>query len=184
MRFTICFTGLLGVFLAPAFANYNIDVIGDNNSSGGGQQSVSVNNNHNLANIDNDNGWDSWNSVWDYGAGYAATRSFAKKLCIVHKMNMQVMPSIETLDALVKENKLQGKGPEGPPPNSLVFSVNSNQVNDPSVFGKSIVSMCKGIPTYMAEEIEGSSLFYNAEKCFNANILWILGVSFCGEVEN
>ena len=47
------------------FQNINVN---DNNSGGSGQQSVSVNNEHNVANVDNNNGWDSWNSVWDYAS--------------------------------------------------------------------------------------------------------------------
>ncbi|XP_023408293.2 gastrokine-1 [Loxodonta africana] len=157
MKFTILIAGLLGVFLAPALADYNINISDEGNSVGSGQQSVSVNNEHNVANVDNNNGWDSWNSIWDYGTGFAATRLFAKKLCIVHEINKEAVPPIHVLDALVKEKKLQGKGPGGPPPKSLVYSVNPNQVDDLNKFGKSITNMCRKIPTYLAEEIRGGN---------------------------
>nr|XP_005575750.2 gastrokine-1 [Macaca fascicularis] len=181
MKFTIVFAGLLGVFLAPALADYNINVSNDNNNAGSGQQSVSVNNEHNVANVDNNNGWNSWNSIWDYGTGFAATRLFQKKICIVHKMNKEVLPSIQSLDALVKEKKLQGKGPGGPPPKGLMYSVNPNKVDDLSKLGENIAKMCRGIPTYMAEEMQGASLLFYSEKCFTTNILWIVNISFCGE---
>ncbi|EAW99859.1 gastrokine 1 [Homo sapiens] len=185
MKFTIVFAGLLGVFLAPALANYNINVNDDNNNAGSGQQSVSVNNEHNVANVDNNNGWDSWNSIWDYGNGFAATRLFQKKTCIVHKMNKEVMPSIQSLDALVKEKKLQGKGPGGPPPKGLMYSVNPNKVDDLSKFGKNIANMCRGIPTYMAEEMQEASLFFYSGTCYTTSVLWIVDISFCGDtVEN
>uniref|UniRef100_A0A2R9BBA6 Gastrokine-1 n=2 Tax=Pan paniscus TaxID=9597 RepID=A0A2R9BBA6_PANPA len=185
MKFTIVFAGLLGVFLAPALANYNINVNDDNNNAGSGQQSVSINNEHNVANVDNNNGWDSWNSIWDYGNGFAATRLFQKKTCIVHKMNKEVMPSIQSLDALVKEKKLQGKGPGGPPPKGLMYSVNPNKVDDLSKFGKNIANMCRGIPTYMAEEMQEASLFFYSGTCYTTSILWIVDISFCGDtVEN
>lgn len=58
--------------------------------------------------------------------------------------------------------QLQGKGPGGPPPKSLRYSVNPNRVDNLDKFGKSIVAMCKGIPTYMAEEIQGQWLLYLA----------------------
>eukprot|EP00069_Balaena_mysticetus_P016098 bmy_09596T0 len=149
----IVFAGLVGIFLTPALANYNINV-NHNNSGGSGQQSVSVNNEHNVANVDNNNGWDSWNSVWDYESGFAVTRLFNKKSCIVHKMNKAVMPSLQALDTLVKEKKLQGKGLGKPPSKSLIYTVNPDKVDNLDQFGKSIVAMCKGIPTYMAEEIQ------------------------------
>uniref|UniRef100_A0A2K6UBH0 Gastrokine-1 n=2 Tax=Saimiri boliviensis TaxID=27679 RepID=A0A2K6UBH0_SAIBB len=185
MKFTIVFAGLLGVFLAPALADYNINISDDNNSAGSGQQSVSVNNEHNVANIDNNNGLDSWNSMWDYESGFAATRLFQKKTCIVHKMNKEVVPSIQSLDALVKEKKLQGKGPGGAPPKSLMYSINPDKVDDLSKLGKNIANMCRGIPTYMAEELQGESLFSYSGRCFETNILWIVNISFCGKtVEN
>uniref|UniRef100_A0A8C3WZA3 Gastrokine-1 n=1 Tax=Catagonus wagneri TaxID=51154 RepID=A0A8C3WZA3_9CETA len=182
MKFTIAFAGLLGVFLTPALASYNIDVNNDNNSGGSGQQSVSVNNEHNVANVDNNNGWNSWNALWDYDTGFAVIRLFKEKSCIVHKMNKEAMPSLQDLDTLVKEKKLQGKGPGGPPPRSLRFSVNPNRVDNLDKFGKAIVAMCKGLPTYMAEETQGSSLISYSENCISADILWILNISFCGGV--
>ncbi|TKC39037.1 hypothetical protein EI555_003072 [Monodon monoceros] len=166
----IVFDGLVGIFLTPALANYNISVnddnsggsgqqsninVNDDNSGGSGQQSVSVNNEHNVVNVDNNNGWDSWNSVWDYEYGFAVTRLFKKKSCIVHKMNKAVMPSFQALDTLVKEKKLQGKGRGKPSPKSLIYTVNPDKVNNLDQFGKSIIALCKGIATYMAEEIQG-----------------------------
>ncbi|XP_020033011.2 gastrokine-1 [Castor canadensis] len=184
LLFQMVFIGLLGLFLAPGLA-YNINVNDDNNVAGSGQQTVSVNNAHNVANVDNNNGWDSWNTIWDYGNSFAATRLFAKKSCIVHKMNKDVMPSIEILDALVKEKKLQGKGSGEQSTKSLIFSVNSNSIDDLSQFGTNIASMCKGLPTYLAVEVPGVNLPFYSENCYSANILWILNISFCRtSVEN
>nr|XP_019572668.1 PREDICTED: gastrokine-1 [Rhinolophus sinicus] len=182
MKLTVVFAGLLGVFLTPAFAQYNIN-IGAGNSGGSGQQTVSVNNAHNVANVDNNNGWDSWHTLWDYNTGFAATRLFSKKACIVHKMNKDVMPSLQDLDTMVKEKKLQDKGPGGPPPKGLMYSINPDKVNNLDEFGNSIASMCRRVPTYMAEEVQGASLFFYSGKCISADILWIVNISFCGETQ-
>ncbi|XP_047379395.1 gastrokine-1-like isoform X2 [Sciurus carolinensis] len=182
MKLTMIPIGLLGLFLASAFADYNININDDGNSAGSGQQTVSVNNEHNVANIDNNNGWDSWNTLWDYNTGFAATRLFVKKSCIVHKMSKDAMPSIQALDALVKEKKLQGKGPRKPSPKGLMYSVNPNQVDDLNRFGENIAGMCRGIPTYVADEIQRAYPPFYSEKCLSANILWILKTSFCGEI--
>ncbi|XP_049505802.1 gastrokine-1 [Panthera uncia] len=193
----ILFAGLLGVFLTPALAFtkcglkspsisckfQDINIGGASNSGTSGQQSVSVNNEHNVANIDNNNGWDSWNALWDYNTNFAAIRLFKKKVCIVHRMNKDVMPSLHTLDAMVKEKKLQGKGPGGPPPTSLIYSINPERVSDLEKLGKPIAGMCRGIPTYTADEIEGASLFFYSKACLRADILWILRISLCGELE-
>ncbi|KAM7078586.1 gastrokine-1 [Molossus nigricans] len=182
MKLTIFFAGLLGVLLTPTLTAYNIDISNNGNSGGSGQQSVSVNNEHNIANVDNNDGWNSWNALWDYNTGFAAVRLFRKKACIVHKMNKDAMPSLQALDTMVKEKKLQGEGPEGPPPKGLTYSVNPDKVNDLDKFGKSIVGMCKGVPTYMAEEIQGASLFFSAGPCFSANILYIVNIALCGSI--
>ncbi|XP_057623613.1 gastrokine-1 [Chionomys nivalis] len=182
MKFTMLFVGLLGLLVAPGLP-YNINVNDDNNVSGSGQQSVSINNEHNVANVDNNNGWDSWNSLWDYENSFAATRLFAKKSCIVHKMNKNVMPSLQDLDTLAKEQKLQGKGPEGASPKELMYSISPTRVADLSPFGTKIAGMCQGIPTYVAEEIPGPNQPFYSKKCYTANILYILRMSFCGTSE-
>ncbi|KAI5770823.1 GKN1 [Gulo gulo luscus] len=181
MKLTIVFAGLLGVFLPPAFAFTDISIGGNSNSGISGQQSVSVNNEHNVANVDNNNGWDSWNALWDYSTDLAAVRLFGKKKCIVHRMNKDVMPSLQTLDKLVKEKKLQGEGPGRLPPKGLRYSINPKEVNDLSKLGKPIASMCRGIPTYMAEEIKGASLFFYGSDCYDVNVWWLLHFSYCGE---
>ncbi|XP_059516719.1 gastrokine-1-like [Myotis daubentonii] len=180
MKFTIFFAGLLGVLLAPALAEYNVNSGDSNNSGGSGQLSVSVNNAQNVANVDNNDGLDSWNLLLDYNTGFAAVRVFRKKACIVHRMNKGVMPSLQALDAMVKEKKFQGEGPGGPPPKGLTYSVNPDKVDNLDKFGKPIVGMCKGVPTYMAEEIQGASLAFALSVCFSTIIPPFSALSFCG----
>ncbi|XP_028010357.1 gastrokine-1 [Eptesicus fuscus] len=180
MKFTIFFAGLLGVLLAPALAEYNVNSGENNNSDGSGQPSVSVNNEQNVANIDDNDGLDSWNMILDYKTGFAAVRVFRKKSCIVHRMNKGAMPSLQALDAMVKEKKVQGEGPGGPPPKGLIYSINPDKVDNLDKFGKPIVGMCKGVPTYMAEEIHGASLAFSLQLCFSTKIPPYSTLSFCG----
>nr|XP_021484826.1 gastrokine-1-like [Meriones unguiculatus] len=140
MKLTMIFVGLLGLLRAPGFA-YNINVNDSGNVDGSGQQSVSINNQHNVANVDNNDGWNSWNALWDY------------------------------------END---KGPGGAPHKDLMYSINPARVEDLSTFGPKIAGMCHGIPTYVAEEIPGPNQPFYSQKCYTANILWILRLSFCG----
>ncbi|EPQ08733.1 Gastrokine-1 [Myotis brandtii] len=158
----------------------NVNSGDSNNSGGSGQLSVSVNNAQNVANVDNNDGLDSWNMLLDYNTGFAAVRVFRKKACIVHRMNKGVMPSLQALDAMVKEKKFQGEGPGGPPPKGLTYSINSDKVDNLDKFGKPIVSMCKGVPTYMAEEIHGASLGFSLSLCFRTPIPPYWALSFCG----
>ncbi|XP_035312515.1 gastrokine-1 isoform X1 [Cricetulus griseus] len=165
MKFTVVFVGLLGLLIASGFS-YTINSNNESNVGGSGPQAVSINNQHNVANVDSNNGWGSWNALWDYENSFAATRIFAKKSCIVHKMNKNVMPSLQELDTLVKEQKVKDKEPEGATPKELMFSINPTRVEDLSTFGPKIAGMCQGIPTYVAEEIPDQETSPNVESHF------------------
>ncbi|XP_068925176.1 gastrokine-1 [Petaurus breviceps papuanus] len=178
---TIVFIGLIGLLQDSTFADTNINVSDDNNVDGSGAQSVSINNNHNVANIDNNNGWDrSWNSIWDYNTGFAATRIFAKKTCIVHRLNRDVVPSLQDLERIAKEKRANVH--TGPSPKSLQYQIESEEVKDLTQFGTAIENMCRGLPTYKAQEIRGRIFSFFSGSCFQAGILWLLNISLCGEV--
>lgn len=54
--------------LSPfVFKSKNVNENNQGNDGGNSHQTVSINNNKHVANIDTNNGWNSWNSVWDYG---------------------------------------------------------------------------------------------------------------------
>lgn len=55
--------GIKALSISHTFQNVNS---GDNNSDGSEQPSVSVNNEQHVANIDNNDGLDSWNMILDY----------------------------------------------------------------------------------------------------------------------
>uniref|UniRef100_A0A8C4WB37 Gastrokine-1 n=1 Tax=Gopherus evgoodei TaxID=1825980 RepID=A0A8C4WB37_9SAUR len=124
------------------------------NDGGNSHQTVSINNDKHVVNIDSNNGWNSWNSIWDYGNGYIATRILSKKACIIAKINKNVMPDAVELPQLIKEKKVRKRG-KGPPPVELQFTVSKTTVSDLAPYGKSVESMCKGIPTYVAREARG-----------------------------
>uniref|UniRef100_A0A674IDV8 Gastrokine-1 n=1 Tax=Terrapene triunguis TaxID=2587831 RepID=A0A674IDV8_9SAUR len=136
------------------------------NDGGNSHQTVSINNDKHVANIDSNNGLNSWNSIWDYGNGYIATRILSKKACIIAKMNKNVMPDVVELPQLIKEKKKAGS--QGPPPVELQFAVSKTRVSDLAPYGKSVESMCRGIPTYVAREAHGNPKF----RSHHAWILW------------
>ncbi|CAM5177972.1 unnamed protein product [Eretmochelys imbricata] len=148
-RVGIVIAALLRVFLAPIFANDNVNENNQGNNGRNSHQTVSINNDKHVANIDSNNGWNSWNSVWDYGNGFIATRILSKKACIIAKINEKVMPDVVELPQLIKE-KMQR--PRGPPPVELRFTVSETRVSDLALYGKSVEAMCRGIPTYVARE--------------------------------
>uniref|UniRef100_G3W5E0 Gastrokine-1 n=1 Tax=Sarcophilus harrisii TaxID=9305 RepID=G3W5E0_SARHA len=175
----IVFIGLLGFLWGSSSADSNINVSNDNDTDDGGQR-VSINNQHNVANIDNDNGWNSWNSIWDYNTGFAATRIFAKKTCIVHRLNRKVVPALQDLEKMSKERKANVH--TGLSPQSLHYKIEPEETKDLTQFGSPIENMCKGLRTYQAQEVQGQSFYFHSGSCFRINVLWLMGISLCGDV--
>ncbi|XP_029459896.1 gastrokine-1-like [Rhinatrema bivittatum] len=180
MKLTILIASLLGVFLTPTLANDSVTLTNDGNDGSTVHQTVNINNENNVANIDTNNGWNSWNSVWDFNSGFAAVRPFAKKTCFVHKMNRKVVPNLQELARLTKQNK-DKKGPAVPPPRSLQYTVTETRANNVAQFGKPVEALCRGVPTYYAQEMQGAG-FFSLESCLDADLLWILRISFCGGI--
>ncbi|XP_074082414.1 gastrokine-1 [Macrotis lagotis] len=175
----IVFIGLLG-FLWDSTSADTINISNDDNTSGGGSQRVSINNEHNVANVDNDNGWDgSWNSIWDYNTGFAATRIFAKKTCIVHRLNRDVVPGLQDLERMSKENRANVHA--GSSPKSLRYEVEPEELSDLTQFGTPIENLCRGLRTYKAQEVQGQSFLFYSGSCFQAGIIWLLNISLCGQ---
>ncbi|XP_078521940.1 gastrokine-1-like [Lissotriton helveticus] len=96
-------------------------------------------------------------------------------------MNKNVVPSIQQLARLTKEKKDQ-KSPAGPPPPSLQYTVTSTKAENFAEYGKHIETMCRGVPSYIAEEDHGNSFFLGIGGCVQADLLFILNVSVCGGV--
>ncbi|KAG6934446.1 gastrokine-1 [Chelydra serpentina] len=182
MKLSIVIAGLLGVFLTPSLATDNVNENNQGNDGGNSHQTVSINNDKHVANIDSNNGWNSWNSVWDYGNGFMATRVFSKKSCIIAKMNKDVMPDIAVMPKLISERKKAGA--QGPHPKELRFVVSKTRVPDLTPYGKHIEALCRGLPTYVAHEAKrekGANFFYLGS-CFQADILWIINIGFCNDI--
>ncbi|XP_043358849.1 gastrokine-1 [Dermochelys coriacea] len=178
----IVIASLLGVFLTPSLATDNVNENNQGNNGGNSQQTVSINKDKHVAITDTNNGWNSWNSIWDDSNGFMATRVFSKKSCIIAKMNKDVMPDIAVIPRLISERKKAGA--QGPRPKELRFVVSKTRVPDLTPYGKNIEAMCRGLPTYVAHEAErvkGANFFYSGS-CFQASILWIINIAFCGEV--
>ncbi|XP_040271673.1 gastrokine-1-like [Bufo bufo] len=97
---------ILGVLLTQALGNDNININNSGNDGGSISQQVNINNQDQVANINNLNGWNSWDSVSDFGNGFAATRLYNKKICVVTKMTPS-FPTLEKLSEIAKTKKVK-----------------------------------------------------------------------------
>ncbi|KAM4675812.1 gastrokine-1-like [Discoglossus pictus] len=169
MKFLV--VALLGVFLTLAVANDNININNSGNDGGSVQQNVNINNQNHIASINSLNGWNSWDSICDFGRGYAATRLFHKKICVVTRMNKNT-PSLAQLSAIAKD-----KTKIPPNPELVTYTINQTPIVNIGEYGQHIDSLCKGIPAYTAQEMPKSEEGFAL--CSSNSIITILGISFC-----
>ncbi|XP_078522779.1 gastrokine-1-like [Lissotriton helveticus] len=179
MKTLVLAAALLGVFLTQSLANDDINISNKGNVGGDTHQTVNIDNHDNVANINNYNGWNSWNSVWDYNRGLFAARLFHKRACVVSRMNKAVVPSLAQLGTVSHEKKPAAGAPH---PRELTYTVTQNKIKNVAQFGKHVEALCKGVPTYYAQEIQGTSLFVDSSGCTGIGILNILGITLCGRI--
>ncbi|XP_072258927.1 gastrokine-1-like isoform X2 [Pyxicephalus adspersus] len=160
---------VFGVLLTLSLANDNVDVNNSGNDGGSVNQQVNINNQDRTANINQFNGWNSWDSICDYGNGYAATRLYKKKICVINKMKPN-FPSLAQLKA-ISENK-------APPTTELTtYTINQKPIVNIEEFGSHIEALCKGIPAYTAIELPRSARGFAV--CCSSSSITILGISLC-----
>uniref|UniRef100_A0A8C0JF02 BRICHOS domain-containing protein n=1 Tax=Chelonoidis abingdonii TaxID=106734 RepID=A0A8C0JF02_CHEAB len=165
------------------FANDNVNKNNQGNDGGNSHQTVSINNDKHVVNIDSNNERSCFetkcHSLCTFILqGYIATRILSKKACIIAKINKNVMPDVVELPQLIKEKKEAGS--RGPPPEELQFTISKTTVSDLAPYGKSVESMCKGIPTYVVCEAHDNLLFYSGQ-CFKTNIMHTMTLNYCDE---
>ncbi|XP_038016425.1 gastrokine-1-like [Motacilla alba alba] len=148
MKFSIVIASLLGVFLAPALANHNtennlIEQPSENSIYSGIRVSTNPK-----------DGSEAWKTIWDFKAGYVATKVFSKNTCII---------------ATTSKRFWLGKPSPTPPPGDKVlgpyqlphrenrFIISRNRLQSLSPFGKRIQALCRGIPSYLAYPAPGSN---------------------------
>nr|XP_020636034.1 gastrokine-1 [Pogona vitticeps] len=179
MKLAILSVALLGFFLAPILASNNINEQNQGNVGGSSHQSVSIDHQKQVVNVDDNNGWRSWNTVWDYKTGYAATRILSKKSCVVTKMNPEIMPDVTTLPKAIKEKQKDSNRESAD--KEVTYMVSSKRIMDLTPYGKNVEALCRGIPTYPAFEVKRQGFWYYSGSCFRANVLCLLGINYCGE---
>uniref|UniRef100_A0A8C5M9F6 BRICHOS domain-containing protein n=1 Tax=Leptobrachium leishanense TaxID=445787 RepID=A0A8C5M9F6_9ANUR len=169
---------LLTVLLGVTFATDNVAINNQGNTGTNVHQTVNIDNHDNVANVNQFNGWNSWNSVWDYNRGLFAARLMSRRACVVSRMNRNVVPSLAQLSKVTQEKP----NPNAPPPRSLTYAVSQTRVMNVAQFGSHIEALCKGVPTFFAQEVQDSSLYSTG--CSTSGIINILGITICGVPSN
>ncbi|XP_044132949.1 gastrokine-1-like [Bufo gargarizans] len=174
----VIFAALLGSLLATDVripikffisASHNINVNNQGNDGDNVHQTVNINNQDQVANIHNLNGWNSWDSICDYGNGVFATRLYGKRMCMVTKIDKTVFPSLEVL----KQNPVKTT--------KQLFKFNINQVPiaNIGIYGVHIDALCHGIPSYTADANQGEWMSFMMTIATANSIITFAGISFC-----
>ncbi|XP_053321440.1 gastrokine-1-like [Spea bombifrons] len=165
---------LLAALLGVTFASDTVDINNQGNTGSNVHQTVNIDNHDNIANVNQFNGWHSWNSIWDYNRGLFAARLMSKRACVVSRINRNVVPSLEQLSKASQEKP----NPNAPPPRTLTYTVSQTRVKNVAQFGPHIEALCKGVPTFFAQEVQEPSLYSSG--CNTSGIINILGITICG----
>ncbi|XP_063276875.1 gastrokine-1-like isoform X1 [Prinia subflava] len=145
MKFPIVIASLLGVFLAPALANHNMENNFNSENSNHPEMRVSTN---------PKDGSEAWKTVWDFKTGYVATKVFSKNTCIIATTRKRFW--------LGKHFPTPAQGDKRPGPYELQprenrFIISRNRLQSLSPYGKRIQALCRGIPSYLAYPAPGSN---------------------------
>ncbi|XP_064353787.1 gastrokine-1 [Dromaius novaehollandiae] len=151
----------LGIFLAPALAD-------DGNDDRSSRETLSVNRDYSVADFDPNNGFDSWNSVWDHNTGFGATRVLRKNSCLINKID-RISPSIVLVPPPPPGDEVSAPRPLSPR-REYHFIVPRNRVQDLSRFGKSIQALCRGIPAYLTYPASESNVSEGGFRCFKTQM--------------
>nr|XP_056716893.1 gastrokine-2 [Euleptes europaea] len=171
---------VLGAFWCPTFASFQIFRL-PSSTGDYTQQSVTIDNENQIANIHVYGGSCSSDTIFDYKHGYIATRLFSRRACFVYKMEKGYIPELEEIGRLAYEKQMMNQMLS--PKNIWVKYVPSHSffgaIKEWLVFGSSIEKLCSGVPVYKVERIESAP---GARGCAKAGLLGILGISICGEI--
>ncbi|XP_068128465.1 gastrokine-1-like isoform X1 [Hyperolius riggenbachi] len=167
MKFLIA--AVFGVLLTVSLATDNVDISNSGNDSGSVNQQVNINNQDNIANINHFNGWNSWDSICDYARGFAVTRLYNMKVCVITKMKPD-FPSMEHLKAVADKQ-------QAPTTQMTTYTVNKTPILNIGEYSHQAEALCRGMPAYIGQEMPE----FGAEfaLCHSNSIITILGISFC-----
>uniref|UniRef100_A0A8D2IQJ7 Gastrokine-2 n=1 Tax=Varanus komodoensis TaxID=61221 RepID=A0A8D2IQJ7_VARKO len=119
------------------------------------QQTVSIDNENQIANIHVYGGLCSSDTIFDYRHGYIATRLFSRRACFVLKMPRGFIPELEEIGRLAFEKQMMNKM-MSPRKVWVKYTPSSffGRIREWFVFGSAIESLCRDVPVYEVERVE------------------------------
>ncbi|XP_021554918.1 gastrokine-2 [Neomonachus schauinslandi] len=159
---------------------YNI--ISPNNNGGNLQETVTIDNQKNIAIVNIHAGSCSSTTIFDYKHGYIASRVLSRRACYILKMDHKAIPALDELKRYIYEKQAMKNMYSDKylwvkynPLQSLIMHI------DWFLFGSPIRQLCSHVPLYKGEVVDK---IYNvrADVCSRTGFLGIFGISICASV--
>ncbi|ELW64078.1 Gastrokine-3 [Tupaia chinensis] len=145
-----------------------------------GTQTIRVDAFHGMVRIQDNNVLSEWAGILDYKNALLAAKLFSKMACVLAKMDQVVFPTINDI------SKALGKQTFKPCPSThgLTYTVLPIRVKNLGQFGMPIEDICRGVPTYFAQQQkEGTALAIDPDSCSQVQLLSFIRLSICGEIQ-
>ncbi|XP_008846291.1 gastrokine-2 [Nannospalax galili] len=179
MRTLVAFLVVLSILVTQSHGDEVFNIFGSNNSGGSVQETVSIDNEKNIATVNIHAGSCSSTTIFDYKHGYIASRLLSRRACYILKMDHSAIPDLDKLQRLIYEKQTMTTMDSSEytwvrynPLQSLIMKA------DWFLFGSPIKNLCKHVPLYEGEVVKKSSKVATGA-CAKAGLLGILGISIC-----
>nr|XP_020033015.1 gastrokine-2 [Castor canadensis] len=183
MKTLVVFLVVLTIFGIQSHGYEIYNVFSSSNSGGNIQETITIDNEENIAIANVHAGSCSSTTIFDYKHRYIATRVLSRRACYILKMDHKAIPALDTLQRYMYEKQMMNTMSSTEytwvrynPLQSLLTKV------DWFLFGSPIEQLCKNIPLYKGEIVEKSD-DAGVGGCAKAGLLGILGISICAGVK-
>ncbi|XP_036904903.1 gastrokine-2 [Sturnira hondurensis] len=181
MKILVLFLVALATFGTQSYGFEVYNIISPNNNGSNIQETVTIDNEKNVATINIHAGLCSSTTVFDYKHGYIASRMFSRRACYILKMDHKAIPALDQLRRYIYEMKTlktmfsKYTWVKYNPLRSLITNVKW------FVFGSPIEQLCRHIPLYKGEVVEKTHDI-GVQGCAKAGLLGIFGISICADI--
>ncbi|XP_038405475.1 gastrokine-2 [Canis lupus baileyi] len=174
---------VLAIFGTQSHGYEVYNIISPNNNGGNLQETVSIDNQKNIAIVNVHAGSCSSTTIFDYKHGYIASRVLSRRACYILKMNHKAIPSLDQLKRYTYEKQAMQSifsdkylWVKYNPLQSLIMHI------DWFLFGSPIKELCSHVPLYKGEVFEKPHTV-GTGVCSKVGFLGIFGLSICADVD-
>ncbi|XP_074143248.1 gastrokine-2 isoform X2 [Sminthopsis crassicaudata] len=178
MRTHVFLLAVLAIFCTRALGYEVFNYL--NPANNGGQETVQIENEKNIAIINVNAGKCSSTTIFDYKHGYVASRLLSRRACYIMKMDHENIPALDELKRYVYERK-EMQSMFSPKYTWVKYNPIQSLLTDIDwfLFGSPIEKLCKHVPLYKGEVVKEKS---GAKGCAKVGLLGILHIGICADI--